>query len=564
MLAILPLLVTSAQAQSAAPARPAPTTPPAARPVRPRTTPFPPDLANEGALIQSVTLPSPVSTQRAIEPLPLLAAQRLQRAIAMRASGLPERARDTLLVLQREHPHHALVVTELGRAQLAREDWREVERLAVTERSALRDSALLGPELATALERLARPREALRTAIEAWTVSPADGGWALGVILRLAPLDARAAATSLAAIATPRPWRSDLAIGLARLHAASGHPADAVRVLVEGEKRSGHHGLRVLFADGSLREGTTADTTAALAVLTDLTADPGRKPEERLATARRAWAAVQASGLEGEWAPRLALGLREIPGERWGPEFLLSLVRALQHTAHPAEARALLTANPALERRMPELTLERASGLAREGALAEALPLLDSLARSWPAARFTLAEVQFFAGELDSAHANYDLVAAQPEDPDAAQALDRMYLLEDMPASPLRPMLGVIAFERWRGGRAAATALADSLWRRQSPRGEYAAHAGLELAALRAEAGDLRGALVPLLVIGDSLADDRLAPLARQRAGDAYAALGEDKNALAQYEECLARYPRAWNSAEVRRRVERLRREKRL
>jgi len=65
-------------------------------------------------------------------------------------------------------------------------------------------------------------------------------------------------------------------------------------------------------------------------------------------------------------------------------------------------------------------------------------------------------------------------------------------------------------------------------------------------------------------VVCDSLADDRLAPLARQRAGDAYSQLGDDTHALAQYEECLARYPRAWNSAEVRRRVERLRKERRL
>jgi len=46
------------------------------------------------------------------------------------------------------------------------------------------------------------------------------------------------------------------------------------------------------------------------------------------------------------------------------------------------------------------------------------------------------------------------------------------------------------------------------------------------------------------------------------RAGEAYMALDDPKSALAQYEECLARYPRAWNSAEVRRRVERLRKER--
>ena len=110
-----------------------------------------------------------------------------------------------------------------------------------------------------------------------------------------------------------------------------------------------------------------------------------------------------------------------------------------------------------------------------------------------------------------------------------------------------------------RGERATALKLADSLWRAQQPNGPYVAQAGIELAELKLQSGDARAALVPLLVIADSLAADRLAPLARQRAGDAYVALGDDRSALNQYEECLARYPRAWNSAEVRRRVEKLR-----
>jgi len=65
--------------------------------------------------------------------------------------------------------------------------------------------------------------------------------------------------------------------------------------------------------------------------------------------------------------------------------------------------------------------------------------------------------------------------------------------------------------------------------------------------------------------VADSLPADRLAPVARQRAGDLYLTRFKDEaKALAQYEECLARYPRAWNSAEVRRRVEQLRRDRRF
>ncbi len=527
--------------------------------------PFPPDnTVPPGALIQSITIGEPARPGRASDALPLALAQRLQRAVDLRTSGLPERARDTLLVLLREAPHHPRIVTELGRSHLMRDDFTAVERLADAERAVLKDTLLLAPELAQAEERLGRPRDAMRTAIEAWTVSPGEGPWAASTLFRLAPVDAKLAVTLLEGAALPRPWRTDLVMGLARLHAVSGRPGDAARVLADAEKRSNRTGLRVLFADDALRAGTPADTTAALTVLADLTRDPSKRPEERLATGRRLWVAALASGRESEWAPKLAQGLREVPAERWGADFLLGLVRALQSAGFTAEARALLASNPALERRMPELTLERASGLARDGQLPAARPLVDSLARIWPQARFLRAEFEFFAGELDSAQAHYDSIAVNPDDPDAAVALDRLYLLEESPKSPVRPMLGQIAYERWRQRRGSALVLADSLWRMQRVHGEYAAHAALESAALRMEAGDARGALAPLLVVCDSLPDDRLAPLARQRAGDAFAALGDDKNALAQYEECLARYPRAWNSPEVRRRVERLRKEKRL
>jgi hypothetical protein len=191
---------------------------------------------------------------------------------------------------------------------------------------------------------------------------------------------------------------------------------------------------------------------------------------------------------------------------------------------------------------MPELTLERAMSVAREGPPARALPLLDSLAKAWPPARFTLAEVQFFAGQLDSAHANYERVAAVPGDDDAAAALDRMYLLEESPSSPVRAMLAQIEYERWRNRDAVALTLADSLWRAQAPRGARA-RAGWNWPRCGWRPA-MRGALVPLLVVCDSLAEDRLAPTAA--AGrQAYMALGDAKHARPI--RMPARYPRAWN-----------------
>ena len=87
----------------------------------------------------------------------------------------------------------------------------------------------------------------------------------------------------------------------------------------------------------------------------------------------------------------------------------------------------------------------------------------------------------------------------------------------------------------------------------------------IELASLREETGDGRGALEPLMAVAEKTPEDRLAPLARQRAGDVYRVwYKDDAKAMAQYEECLARYPRAWNAPEVRRMVETMRRERRF
>jgi tetratricopeptide (TPR) repeat protein len=516
-------------------------------------------VSGQDALIQSVSPVAPGRGARAAEPLPPAIEQRLVRAMDLRASGLADRARDTMLVLQRQLPHHPLIVGELGRTHVAREDWTAVERLAVAERTALRDSSLLAPELVLAYERLGRPRESLRVAVAAWAASPLDGGWASGVFFRLASVDPKLALHTLEEAAKPRPWRSDLAVGLARLHALAGRSGDAVRVLREAEQRSGRGGLRVMFADESLRSGRPADSTAALAALLDLAGDGSRRSEERLVAGRRVWYLAMASGREAEVAVPLAAGLKDVPGEQWGPELLLGVVRTLQSSGRVPEARALLAANPGLEQRMPELVLERALASAREGDLAGAIPVLDSLVGAWPAARFMLAETQFFAGQMDSAHANHTRVSKRADGPDANASLDRLYLLEEHPRSSALPAIGRLSFERWRGQRAVALKLADSLWRAQQPNEPYVAYAGIALAEMKLEAGDARGALVPLLAIADSLAGDRLAPLARQRAGDAYATLGDDRSALQQYEECLARYPRAWNSAEVRRRVERLR-----
>jgi hypothetical protein len=139
-----------------------------------------------------------------------------------------------------------------------------------------------------------------------------------------------------------------------------------------------------------------------------------------------------------------------------------------------------------------------------------------------------------------------------------------MFLIEDSAPPEALPVLGRIAYEEWRGETRHAAALTDSLYR-TLPHGPSWAHAALLVSAQRVSAGDAAGALEPLLAVADSLPEDRLAPVARQRAGDIYSTrLKDDSRAVAQYEECLARYPRAWNAPEVRRKLDLLRRERRF
>jgi tetratricopeptide (TPR) repeat protein len=243
----------------------------------------------------------------------------------------------------------------------------------------------------------------------------------------------------------------------------------------------------------------------------------------------------------------------------------------------------------------PELAgeLDLAEGLAavQRGQLAEARA---SLARARdraanPEAReraeYALAETRLFGGELDSARAAFDaFAAAHPQSPLANDALERAYLLESgeeggAPAAKapgleaLAQGLFAEARQRWdeaaryahdaeAQARAAHPAGAPSSLDRETTGGAadpVRAHALLLLSRAEERRDDFPGALAAALVVADSLPGDRLAPVARGHAGDLLLARGRAGEALAQYEEMLARYPRSWLAAEVRRKVTDLR-----
>lgn len=497
-------------------------------------------------------------------PLTPAQSERLRRAYDLRLQGLTDRSRDTLNALLREVPHHPLFVTELARTLAVRGDWAAIVTLGRDERLRNRDSLLVTRELSTALERQARPREAAQVVLESWAASEREGTWAPARLLELAPADLRGVTEVLRAGAAARPGRPDIALAYAALLSRSAQPAEAARVLAAADRVSWRPPLRQRFADGALTQFNTPDSLAAIEALVSLASDTKFERVLRLNAAVQALGTSTARGTAAATAPRISTALADVTPSQWPSDLLVTVARTLRESGRGAESRALLERDPAAALHVPELTLERLLAQLREGPPAPVVPALDSLARRFPRATFMLAEAEFFAGAFDSALVHYDAVARDPQSPDALTALERWYRVDDGKSEPALGAVAQQAYARWRGDDVRARFLADSLFRALPHTSPLFASAALAAADARAAQKDFAGALVAAKLVADSLAADRLAPLARQRAGELLLRMGDARGALAQFEEGLARYPRAWNAPEVRRRVERLRKDTRL
>ena len=507
----------------------------------------------------------PPVSQRPMPPLSPTQAIRLRQARALRANGQFDQARAALAPLLAEVAHHPAVVTEQARLLLARQDFAAAERLGRTERAVQRDSVMVARELALALERLGRPRDAAGVALETWLASPLDADWAQETVIRLAPADARGVRELVRRATAARPGRADQVRACAMLDWRAGDLAAALATLERAE-RPGPARAPLLwdFARQLASTGASRDSGAAAGALTALAGDGRFDAAWRLTAAQYAWTLQCGRGAGDEAAPALARALDGVPTARWPADFLVAIARGLREAGRTNEARALLRSGAAPPAAVPQLDLEEALADLRDGPPERALPRLAALAGATPEGEWRYAEALFFAGRSDSALGLYQRIAANPQAAFRGAALERTYLIEDAEPRAALAVFGRIAYEEWRDDRRRALALTDSL-AQALPRGALWAQAALLLASQREAAGDARGALGPLLAVADSLPDDRLAPLARQRAGDLYRlGLKDETAALAQYEECLARYPRAWNAPEVRRVAERLRRNRRV
>jgi len=505
---------------------------------------------------------APAVSQHPLPPLTEEQRTKLRQGHDLAAAGAPDQALTLLKALLAEVPHHPLVLTEIARAQNVMEDYATVERTARAERSAQKDSILLGEELAEALERLGRPKEAAQIAIEAWLASPAQPEWSRETLDHAEDAAVKDVREQIRRANTRYPERMDLARYLAKLEWKLGDLHAALKPLSVAERSEARPRLRFTFAEELMLQLTTRDSTAAIETWLDLAGDTRYDASYRTASARRAWDVITVRDDEKDYAPRLQKALADLPRKNLSPELRLGLARGLREAGRTAEARSLLEPEGGRED-TPEFAAERALSDLRDGPPARALPGLRAAAERSPEQAFRYAEALFFAGQTDSAHAWYDRSTSDPRGPYTGAALERLYLLEEEGPDGAMALFGRIAYEEWRGETRRAAVLTDSLFR-ALPRGPLWAEAALTLAGQRAAAGDLAAALEPLLAVADSMPDGRLAPVARDRAGDLYVRLKDDSRAAAQYEECLSRYPKSWNAPEVRRKLEALRRDRRF
>ncbi|NOT34589.1 MAG: hypothetical protein HOP12_10510 [Candidatus Eisenbacteria bacterium] len=501
-------------------------------------------------------------SQKPYAPLDDAFAERLGRVRLLYQQAHWAAARDTLGRLLAARPHQPLVLAELAAVHAARNDWRAIEQLGRAERMATHDSLLLAGEYADALERLGRPREAAQVMLEAWIVAPDLEPWAFPSLRRLAR-DARGVAL-MRDVALAQPRRPDLARGAARIAWDAGDARTALAVLAAVEDQGEGTPLRWSVAEEMLFSRTAADSSGAIELMLDLAGDARRNEAHRLAAARGARSVAERRAGAAALAPRLTRALREVPVSHWGGDLALGLARDLRAAGLKDEARQLLADAGTAAGDDPALALERAMESLRDRVDERSLNGLEQIARSSPEAGFQFAEALFFAGRPDSALAWYTRASQDPGASVTGASLERMYLIEDADPRTALPALGRLAWQEWRGEPKQALALADSLYR-VLPRMGLWAHTALALARLREATGEGRAALEPLLALADSIPADRLASIARQRAGDVLRHwYNDDRRALEQYEECLARYPRAWNAPEVRRQVQAIRKEKRF
>ncbi len=292
-------------------------------------------------------------------------------------------------------PHHATILYELAQVHKARGDWKAIEQLARAERAAKKDSLLLAPEYALALDRLGRVKDATQVVLEARVADP-TADWTIAELNRLVSASPREAASALKPVVATHPGDVGLVRVAATLAWRSGDPRGALQMLAAADRNRTGTPQRWSFAEDILRGTTASDSASAAEVFLDLAGDSSADVAHRVSAARRAWAILRRNPAS-PGAARVARALQDVPPGQWGDELVLDITRGLREAGLTADARALAERAGSTGTANPDLAVEKALADLREQPDDRALQGLAAVADRSPDAGFRYAEALFFA-----------------------------------------------------------------------------------------------------------------------------------------------------------------------
>ena len=461
-----------------------------------------------------------------------------------------------------------------------------------------------------------RYEEAVARALEAWQRSAEQAGWAKARLATLGAGHEDAVGKALAKASDRNPSRVDLALEVARWEAMAGRARSAASRLerteaalaksaegVDSEPSEGTGRGRLLFqlASGLLARGHGPQADSLLVVLARGKYDSALRAQaaQELFAERRDAPILDLGQLElGDVAAEPNVGEAPSPGDADRGKDRLALLEGVLRSlpANVATLRLGLELGDRyrnagdtrgaermanwvqdLAKRVPEAAREpdlAARMELRHGEAALAAGDLETAARRFAAvprdggsdgareeAEFMRCETLFYGAHFDSAAQAYEaFIGAFPASRKVNDALDRIYLIESGNGAPVAGLPEFAeALRLWRAGRGDEALATSQKAESRAGKGPVAAHAALLIASVLEAQGKLADAAAVALAIARDTPEERLAPVALHRAAGLFEKLGDDAQAIAQYEALLVGYPRSWLAPETRRAISELR-----
>ena len=370
-----------------------------------------------------------------------------------------------------------------------------------------------------------------------------------------------------------RPTELNLPVLEAMILALDERPAEGLTRVTAAEETGQYAGRAVLrYAEELQNLGEAEPALAAFEVAASRTDHPAHRSRILFTVAELQEALENYRGC--------LTTLETIAAERKGNTaagraLLKSVDIDLRYLDDPAGALRVyeqLKDDPILGHHRPDMLLQMADCYVRLDRLPEAAATYASVApealdpEQAEVASYKIAEVAFFAGDVDSAKSQYQTMAENyPRSLLADDAAHRYILLNmygSLGAGELAAAYGRLEWARLVGDSAAVDSSAQVIITNY-PDGELAAESWMALADLAVTAGQYELAVERLQKVSGKHAWDAFrAPRALFQEAELLATqLERPQDALQRYEKILTDYPQSVQAGDARRMVEKLRRE---